>query len=95
MLFDDPTALQSILVLLNFGDDLVTVRFLVVRPPTSSEGSWMNPLLITLCDAADVSFNLYTIVSDLFTVQLNSAVAPATTATETGSTTKTIQNWMR
>ena len=87
---DDPTALQSILVLL-YSDDTVTIRFLVVRLPTSSEPSWMNPLLITLCDVADESFTLYTIISVLFAVQVNSTVVPSTAATETGSTRKTIQ----
>ena len=55
---DDPVALQNISVLL-YSDDTVTVRFLlVIWLPTSSERSWVNPLLVTLCDVADVSFTL-------------------------------------
>ena len=87
---EDPTALQNISVLL-YSDDAVAVRFLlVIRLPTSSEPSWVNPLLITLCDVDDVSFTLYVIVSVLFAVQVNSTVVPSTAATETGLTRKTI-----
>ena len=87
----DPTALQSISVLL-YSNDTVTVRFLLVaRLPTSTEPSWVNPLLITLCDVADVSFTLYVIVSVLFAVQVNSTVVPLTAAIETGLTRKTMQ----
>ena len=91
MLFGDPNALQNISVLL-YSDDTVTVRFLLlVRLPTSSEPSWMNPLLITLCDVADDSFTLYVIVSVFFAVQVNSTVVPSIAATETGLTRKTKQ----
>ena len=94
MFIVDPNALQNILVLL-YSDDTVTVRFLlVVRLSTSSESSWVNPLLVTLPCVADVTFTLYVIVSVLFAVQVNSTVVPSTAATETGSTRKTIQNWM-
>ena len=85
----DPVALQSISVLL-YSDDTVTVRFLlVVRLPTSSAPSWVNPLLFTLCANATVLFTLYVIVSVLFAVQVNSTVVPSTAATETGLTRKT------
>ena len=91
MFIVDPIALQNISVLL-YSDDTVTVRFLLaVRLPTSSERCWLNPLLITLCDVAAVSFTLYVIVSVLFAVQVKSTVVPSTAATETGSTRKTIQ----
>ena len=85
----DPNALQNISVLL-YSDDTVAVRFLlVVRLSTSSEPSWINPLLITLCNTADESFTLYVTVSVLFAVQVNSTVVPSTAATETGLTKKT------
>ena len=91
MFIGDPVALQNISVLL-YSDDTVTVRFLlVVRLPTSSETSWMNPLLVTVCDVAGVPLTLYIIVSVLFAVQVNSTVVPSTAATETGLTRKTIQ----
>ena len=91
MLFDDPQALQNISVLL-YSDDTVTVRFLLnTILPSSSAPSWVNPLLNTLCDVADVSFTLYVISSVLFAVQVNSTVVPSTAAIETGSTRKTIQ----
>ena len=91
MFIVDPVALQNISVLL-YSDDTVTVRFLrVVRLPTSSALIWVNPLLITLCNGADVSFTLYVIVSVLFAVQVNSTVVPSTAATETGLTRKTMQ----
>ena len=91
MFIDDPRALQSISVLL-YNDDTVTVRFLlVIWLPTSSERSWVNPLLITLCDVADVSFTLYVIVSVPLAVQVNSTVVPSIAASETGLTRKTIQ----
>ena len=95
MFIGDPNALQNILVLL-YSDDTVTVRFLlVVRLSTSSEPSCMNPLLITLCDVADVSFTLYVIVSVLFAVQVNSTVVPLTAAIKTGSTRKTIKEILK
>ena len=86
---NDPTALQSISVLL-YSDDTVTVRFLlVIRVPTSSAPSWVNPLLITLCATATVSLTLYVIASVLFAVQVNSNVVPSIAATETGLTRNT------
>ena len=89
-MFGDPTALQDISVLL-YSDDTVTVRFLLnTILPSSSALSRVNPLLNTLCDAADVSFTLYIIVSVLFAVQVNSTVVPSTAVIETGSTRKTI-----
>ena len=89
MFIDDPNALQNIPVLL-YSDDTVTVRFLlVVRLPTHSEPSWVNLLLNTLCDVADVSFTLYVIISVLFAVQVNSTVVPSTALIETGLTRKT------
>ena len=89
MFIGDPNALQNISVLL-YSDDTVTVRFLLImRLPTSSESIWVNPLLVTLPNVADVSFTLYVIVSVLFAVQVNSTVVPSTAATETGSTRKT------
>ena len=78
--------------MLLYSDDTVTVRFLlVIRLPTSSEPSWVNPLSIILCDVADESFTLYVIVSVLFAVQVNFTVVPSTAATETGLTRKTMQ----
>ena len=77
--------------MLLYSDDTVTVRFLLVMRLPTSEPSWMNPLLITLCDVAVVSFTLYVIVSVLFTVQVNSTVVLSTAAIETGLTRKTVQ----
>ena len=51
----------------------------------------MNPLLVTLWSDATVSFTLYTIVSLLLAVQVNSTVVPSTAATEEGLTRITIQ----
>ena len=76
--------------MLLYSDDTVAVRFvLVVRLSTTSEPSWRNPLLNTLCDVADVSFTLYVIISVLLAIQVNSTVVPSIAATETGSTRKT------
>ena len=78
--------------MLLYSDDTVTVRFLlVIWLPTNSERSWVNPLLITFSNIADVSLTLYVIVSVLFAVQVNSTVVPSTAATETGLTRKTIK----
>ena len=89
--FGDPNALQNISVLL-YSDDTVTVRFLlIVRLSTSSEPSWVNPLLITLRSDATVPLTLYDISSTFSAVQVNSTVVPSTAVIETGLTRKTIQ----
>ena len=89
MFIVDPIALHNISVLL-YSDDTVTVRFLLIlRLSTTSALSWVNPLLITLFNTADVSFTLYVIVSVLFGVQVNFTLVPSTAAIETGLTIKT------
>ena len=91
MFIFNPTALQNISVLL-YSDNTVAFRFLlVIRLPTTSEPDWMNPLLITLCNIADVSFTLYVIVSVLLAVQVNFTIVPSIAVTETGLTRKTMK----
>ena len=89
-LLSEPIALHNISVLL-YSDDAMTDRFLLVTSVSSgSVSSCVNPLFTISVLDAGVLLTLYSTVSVLLAVQVNSTVLPSTAAIDEGWTRNTV-----